>query len=427
MNQKSQNALESITAFAVLLSTFIVWIGSGYLSWQWVGVDSFFDGIIFVIAWGIIGSLAQSFITPLISLSIVYFCSFFIADEPTETKQIYNSPPKTTALPQPSTKKTQDSDFGSWLIIGAVICVIIGLFQAGHKKDDYQTNNAYSSQNSSYRGSEATAECYDGTLSYSLNNQGTCSHHGGVKYWLKSQSVESPTFANPVTMPMPVANPVQLPPPTVSTQPIETSATDNTTLMQVKNEFDNWIVHINQAWKQLDPNFRKSILEEQRAFNKARETDCQQYALTIQGNEIQQETVNLTCQIEQLKERTHYLQTQVNTTVTSPQHTSISKSVVTAEQTPLNNTELKEAKIAYHNAIVELNEVWRQLPPSTRENIRPEQKAINKEREYICRNQALSSHSDPNQQEIARLSCEIPLIEERTDYLKTLLPIQIRG
>lgn len=426
MNQKSQNTLETISAFAVLISTFIVWIGWGYLSWQWVSVDSFFDGVIFVIAWGIIGGLAQSFIAPLISLSIIYFCSLFIADKLTEPKQIYSPPPKINALPQPSTNKTQDSDFGYWLIIGAVICFVIALF-TGHQSDNKNQIKAYANQTTSYRGVEPSAECYDGTLSYSLNNQGTCSHHGGVKYWLNSQSIESPTLANPVTMPMPIANPVQLPPPTVSTQPIETSATDNATLMQVKNEFDNWIVNINQAWKQLDPNFRKSILEEQRAFNKARETDCQQYTLTIQGSEIQQETANLTCQIERLKERTHYLQTQVNKTATPPQHASIANFLVTAEQIPLNNTELKEAKIAYHNVIVELNEVWRQLPPSTRENIRPEQRAINKEREYNCKNQALSSHSDPNQQETARLSCEIPLIEERTDYLKTLLPIQIRG
>lgn len=31
----------------------------------------------------------------------------------------------------------------------------------------------------------ATAECRDGTYSYSENHRGTCSHHGGVKRWLK--------------------------------------------------------------------------------------------------------------------------------------------------------------------------------------------------------------------------------------------------
>lgn len=31
----------------------------------------------------------------------------------------------------------------------------------------------------------ATAECRDGTYSFSRNRRGTCSHHGGVKKWLK--------------------------------------------------------------------------------------------------------------------------------------------------------------------------------------------------------------------------------------------------
>jgi hypothetical protein len=33
--------------------------------------------------------------------------------------------------------------------------------------------------------SGATALCVDGTLSYSANHSGTCSHHGGVSEWYK--------------------------------------------------------------------------------------------------------------------------------------------------------------------------------------------------------------------------------------------------
>ncbi|GJF27699.1 hypothetical protein KNE206_03990 [Kitasatospora sp. NE20-6] len=29
------------------------------------------------------------------------------------------------------------------------------------------------------------AECKDGTVSYSTSFSGTCSHHGGVRYWFK--------------------------------------------------------------------------------------------------------------------------------------------------------------------------------------------------------------------------------------------------
>jgi len=31
----------------------------------------------------------------------------------------------------------------------------------------------------------ATAECRDGSYSFSANHRGTCSHHGGVKRWFK--------------------------------------------------------------------------------------------------------------------------------------------------------------------------------------------------------------------------------------------------
>lgn len=30
-----------------------------------------------------------------------------------------------------------------------------------------------------------TAQCKDGTYSYSQHHQGTCSHHGGVAVWYK--------------------------------------------------------------------------------------------------------------------------------------------------------------------------------------------------------------------------------------------------
>jgi hypothetical protein len=32
---------------------------------------------------------------------------------------------------------------------------------------------------------QATAICRDGSYSYSANRKGTCSHHKGVKVWLK--------------------------------------------------------------------------------------------------------------------------------------------------------------------------------------------------------------------------------------------------
>jgi len=36
-----------------------------------------------------------------------------------------------------------------------------------------------------YKPQGATALCYDGTYSFSSHRRGTCSHHGGVKEWLR--------------------------------------------------------------------------------------------------------------------------------------------------------------------------------------------------------------------------------------------------
>lgn len=39
--------------------------------------------------------------------------------------------------------------------------------------------------NARYPSTTATARCNDGTYSYSQHRQGTCSYHGGVRYWLR--------------------------------------------------------------------------------------------------------------------------------------------------------------------------------------------------------------------------------------------------
>jgi len=38
----------------------IAWIGSGSLAWNWVEPDSFGGAIIFIIAWGVLGYIAQT-------------------------------------------------------------------------------------------------------------------------------------------------------------------------------------------------------------------------------------------------------------------------------------------------------------------------------------------------------------------------------
>lgn len=47
------------------------------------------------------------------------------------------------------------------------------------------TNNSYYLSEYYGHSSECTAICYDGTCSKSLGRRGVCSHHGGVRYWLK--------------------------------------------------------------------------------------------------------------------------------------------------------------------------------------------------------------------------------------------------
>jgi hypothetical protein len=62
--------------------------------------------------------------------------------------------------------------------------------QSGLSNDSYYTNSndnqvhspAYSNDNSVPAG--ATAQCGDGTYSFSQHRSGTCSHHGGVAQWL---------------------------------------------------------------------------------------------------------------------------------------------------------------------------------------------------------------------------------------------------
>ena len=53
----------------------------------------------------------------------------------------------------------------NWLLIIAAIVVIFWFVSCSHI------------------GQKPSAECFDGTYSYSQHHEGTCSHHGGVQYW----------------------------------------------------------------------------------------------------------------------------------------------------------------------------------------------------------------------------------------------------
>ncbi|HEY0050233.1 MAG TPA: DUF3761 domain-containing protein [Pyrinomonadaceae bacterium] len=51
------------------------------------------------------------------------------------------------------------------------------------KPGSYTERRSYSTPEPRRNTSGASALCRDGTLSYSRNRRGTCSHHGGVSQW----------------------------------------------------------------------------------------------------------------------------------------------------------------------------------------------------------------------------------------------------
>jgi len=59
---------------------------------------------------------------------------------------------------------------------------------ANHSGSDYYTNvsghRVHRPEFTSHAPSGASAQCGDGSYSFSEHHQGTCSHHGGVSSWL---------------------------------------------------------------------------------------------------------------------------------------------------------------------------------------------------------------------------------------------------
>lgn len=79
------------------------------------------------------------------------------------------------------------------------------------------------------------------------------------------------------------------------------------------------------------------------------------------------------------------------------------------------------AKKEYDKAISDLNKVWKKLHPSTRESLRPEQRAINKKREAECTSYGMTKSQVAEEQIAYRYECEVPHIRIRTEYLETQL------
>lgn len=82
---------------------------------------------------------------------------------------------------------------------------------------------------------------------------------------------------------------------------------------------------------------------------------------------------------------------------------------------------LAESKNNYDNAVANINAAWNRLHPSTQEFLRAEQRAINKKRETNCTNYGNAQSANKDLAMAYRYACEVPQLNERTEYLKTQL------
>lgn len=76
--KNDEKRIVGIMIVVMLLSSIGTWLSSGYLLWQAIDVNSFGMGIVWFVAWGVVGGIAQSFIAPLISMAIIAVLSIFI-------------------------------------------------------------------------------------------------------------------------------------------------------------------------------------------------------------------------------------------------------------------------------------------------------------------------------------------------------------
>lgn len=88
--------------------------------------------------------------------------------------------------------------------------------------------------------------------------------------------------------------------------------------------------------------------------------------------------------------------------------------------------EYKTSKAEYDAAVSEINAVWNDLHPSFRDHIRNEQRAINKQREKECINYANTNSNRVDIAKTMRYRCEVPQLQERTEYLRTQLSTVIQ-
>lgn len=80
-NDKLAGVVGVVMGVTMLLLSVGVWLVSGYWLWNKIGVTGFGSGLLWFVAWGFVGGLAQSFIVPLLSMPIVLVLSIFSGEK----------------------------------------------------------------------------------------------------------------------------------------------------------------------------------------------------------------------------------------------------------------------------------------------------------------------------------------------------------
>lgn len=78
--QNDDDKLAGVMVMTTILSSIGVWVGSGYILWDLIGVTGFGKGIMWFIAWSLVGGIAQSIIAPIISMALIAFLSIFMGN-----------------------------------------------------------------------------------------------------------------------------------------------------------------------------------------------------------------------------------------------------------------------------------------------------------------------------------------------------------
>ena len=55
----SDSSTAGCLSILIIVGHIVAWVGSGILSWNWVQPESFGGAILFIIAWGVIGYIAD--------------------------------------------------------------------------------------------------------------------------------------------------------------------------------------------------------------------------------------------------------------------------------------------------------------------------------------------------------------------------------